>query len=624
MSVILCFFFSTCQHLKSRLTIPISPSRPASCGFASAGVMFKAMAKLTIAGGSAGRHRKATSTSGGGSGDVELLRGSRDFNDAAVATEVDIPGSLEEWSNTDAEDFNSDVFAATYYGDAGAQRITHLNNVLSTLRDKADVEMRENVLVNHALFVKVGTEIAGLRDTVGELRSLVQVSSDAVDALLLEAEKSKASEHGVSCGLKQNKSFKVNSEELRIDGVRATDVSTCEKLVHELEQHVWEKAPHALLDTVKRVEFFVEMVRAGRSVAGLAKQGLGKHISKKNKNSRKQHLPVTKTQTDEHPLSVALREEETRRQIRGKDDDNEKSREADDANETETYEDQSEKTSEPNENIIENTNATDDPVAVRLLLRAVEVSLKKAQTMLTAVVADSIADPVQRAAAVQALRDRFGNEGADSARKAVVAHAIKRAQKSRLDAETSERTLSISLLKEQSQVLVNGNTNSNAPYVPLRGVGFALSHCEDFFSAARSAVVEMSLIDEDEATDGGFAKEIINGLSTTAKLWARNNAFSGFTIVETDAFAECFAQRCLRTDETSDKILEGNSESIAESVSENDPSIRLSLDLLFAHMDALAAGVPSIGPRIRRRVCEKLFRSECENAGEAEEALRGM
>ena len=146
--------------------------------------------KRSMSGGSGARSR-APSSGEGSFGAGAGASGSRAPSDAdatrAHHLEVD-PASLEPWSAEDPETFDPDAFAATHYGDASEKRVRHLDGVLGALRDRAESEMRADVLANRGAFVRVSRTIARLRSRVDELGDLVAVSRDAVEALVADAE----------------------------------------------------------------------------------------------------------------------------------------------------------------------------------------------------------------------------------------------------------------------------------------------------------------------------------------------------------------------------------------------------------------------------------------------------
>ena len=146
--------------------------------------------KRSMSGGSGARSR-APSSGEGSFGAGAGASGSRAPSDAdatrAHHLEVD-PASLEPWSAEDPETFDPDAFAATHYGDASEKRVRHLDGVLGALRDRAESEMRADVLANRGAFVRVSRTIARLRSRVDELGDLVAVPRDAVEALVADAE----------------------------------------------------------------------------------------------------------------------------------------------------------------------------------------------------------------------------------------------------------------------------------------------------------------------------------------------------------------------------------------------------------------------------------------------------
>ena len=151
--------------------------------------MFKAMARsLSATGVVGGRHSK-TSSSGGesavGAGAPRSRHGSG--HQPALAS-LEVRDHLEPWMEEDPEDFDPDAFAATHYGDASEKRIRHLSGALGALRDRADAEMRHNVLAHRDAFVRVSREISRAQGRVAELRDLVAVPTNAVESLLHDSD----------------------------------------------------------------------------------------------------------------------------------------------------------------------------------------------------------------------------------------------------------------------------------------------------------------------------------------------------------------------------------------------------------------------------------------------------
>ena len=152
--------------------------------------MFKAMAKLNLA-ASVVKHRRAGSGAGGSRhGSVgDLSRAFEETTSVSSSPDLaDVPRSLEAWAEQDSEDFDAGAFATEHYGDAGERRVARLHAVLSALQEKAGDQMKQNVLDHHSAFVEVAREISRLTDTARALRDLAAVPSDAVDALLADAE----------------------------------------------------------------------------------------------------------------------------------------------------------------------------------------------------------------------------------------------------------------------------------------------------------------------------------------------------------------------------------------------------------------------------------------------------
>ena len=63
----------------------------------------------------------------------------------------------------------------------------HLRDQLSSLRDLAESEQRQNVFAHYESFIRVSREISRLQGQVGKLREMVQVPSDVVKTLVADA-----------------------------------------------------------------------------------------------------------------------------------------------------------------------------------------------------------------------------------------------------------------------------------------------------------------------------------------------------------------------------------------------------------------------------------------------------
>ena len=230
--------------------------------------MFKAMAKLNLA-ASVVKHRRAGSGAGGSrQGSAEDL--SRAFEETTSVSSspnlADVPRSLEEWAEQDSEDFDADAFAAEHYGDAGESRVARLHAVLGALQEQAGEQMKQNVLDHHSAFVEVAREISRLTDTVRALRDLAAVPSDAVDALLADAEADAADAKRARerKNAPEKKTFAYADDETRRERrpVRVSDAAEAARLAEELETLIARRAPHAALDAAKRAAFFAETLRA--------------------------------------------------------------------------------------------------------------------------------------------------------------------------------------------------------------------------------------------------------------------------------------------------------------------------------------------------------------------------
>ena len=261
--------------------------------------MFKAMAKLNL-GASVVKHRRAGSGAGGSkhgsAGDL-----SRAFEETTSVSSspdlADVPRSLEAWAEQDSEDFDAGAFATEHYGDAGERRVARLHAVLNALQEKAGDQMKQNVLDHHSAFVEVAREISRLTDTARALRDLAAVPSDAVDALLADAELGAAEAKRAKTKTKTNDGDVVRSASLASfaedetrrgpDGVRVSDAAAALKIQAELETLVAQRAPHAALDAAKRAAFFAETLRASAasSRGKAASEGDDEASSPKNEDA---------------------------------------------------------------------------------------------------------------------------------------------------------------------------------------------------------------------------------------------------------------------------------------------------------------------------------------------------
>ena len=133
--------------------------------------------------------------------------------------------------------------------------------------------MKQNVLDHHSAFVEVAREISRLTDTARALRDLAAVPSDAVDALLADAELGAAEAKRAMTKTNDGDvarrretaslaSFADDETKRGPDGVRVSDAAAALKIQAELETLVAQRAPHAALDAAKRATFFAETLRA--------------------------------------------------------------------------------------------------------------------------------------------------------------------------------------------------------------------------------------------------------------------------------------------------------------------------------------------------------------------------
>ena len=105
----------------------------------------------------------------------------------AAAAMPELGESLDPWTEDDPENFDLDGFAAEFYGDASERRMRHLRDQLSSLRDLAESEQRQNVFAHYESFIRVSREISMLQGQVGTLREMVKVPAEVVSTLLADA-----------------------------------------------------------------------------------------------------------------------------------------------------------------------------------------------------------------------------------------------------------------------------------------------------------------------------------------------------------------------------------------------------------------------------------------------------
>ena len=105
----------------------------------------------------------------------------------AAAAMPELGESLDPWTEDDPENFDLDGFAAEFYGDASERRMRHLRDQLSSLRDLAEFEQRQNVFAHYESFIRVSREISMLQGQVGTLREMVKVPAEVVSTLLADA-----------------------------------------------------------------------------------------------------------------------------------------------------------------------------------------------------------------------------------------------------------------------------------------------------------------------------------------------------------------------------------------------------------------------------------------------------
>ena len=550
--------------------------------------MFKAMAKLNL-GASVVKHRRAGSGAGGSkhgsAGDL-----SRAFEETTSVSSspdlADVPRSLEAWAEQDSEDFDAGAFATEHYGDAGERRVARLHAVLNALQEKAGDQMKQNVLDHHSAFVEVAREISRLTDTARALRDLAAVPSDAVDALLADAELGAAEAKRAKTKTKTNDGDVVRSASLASfaedetrrgpDGVRVSDAAAALKIQAELETLVAQRAPHAALDAAKRAAFFAETLRASAaSSRGKAASEGDDEASSPNdadaafsKNAFSKNNPAAARALLAAAASARRAATAMLAEI---------------AREEEPFD----------------TFDVGVPVSAREPTRAVSRETKNGDEGNAANVDRDVC--VSRRAAAVFVLARTDASGADAARRACVARAVASSRAVRTDAERAERAFSIETLSRSR------NLPAGYAYSP-GGPAFALAACEAFFGAAHALAAELAAAD---AADGSAS-------SATARLWSATAASVPFARDEADAFADALAARCLSFPDRRETRLDvhnadatpgARSDARARRVLAES---RIALDAFFAHADALAETAPAfLGAAARRRVCERAALKNC-------------
>ncbi len=519
--------------------------------------MFKAMAKLNLA-ASVVKHRRAGSGAGGSrQGSAEDL--SRAFEETTSVSSspnlADVPRSLEEWAEQDSEDFDADAFAAEHYGDAGESRVARLHAVLGALQEQAGEQMKQNVLDHHSAFVEVAREISRLTDTVRALRDLAAVPSDAVDALLADAEADAADAKRRSREKKnapEKKAFAYADDETRRgpDGVRVSDAAEAARLAEELETLVARRAPHAALDAAKRAAFFAETLRASvasyRAAESTSPSGDADAASERESDPAAARALLAAAASARR-AATAMLAEIARSPAQGSGG--------------------------------VGVGVPFVPIHNRSLERREEDDCDKN--------VDS-----RRAASILVL-SKTDASGADSARRACVARAVVLASAARRDAENAERAFSIENLARFAKL----------PRNALGGFAFALNACETFFGAAHALAAELASVD---AADTSAS-------SATARLWSATSATSPFAKDEADAFADALAARCLAypPDAPNGRLKKKNAagdEDARRALAES----RTALEVFFAHADAFAETSPAfLGAGVRRRVCDRATVKQC-------------
>lgn len=422
--------------------------------------MFKAMAKLNLA-ASVVKHRRAGSGAGGSrQGSAEDL--SRAFEETTSVSSspnlADVPRSLEEWAEQDSEDFDADAFAAEHYGDAGESRVARLHAVLGALQEQAGEQMKQNVLDHHSAFVEVAREISRLTDTVRALRDLAAVPSDAVDALLADAEADAADAKRRSREKKnapEKKAFAYADDETRRgpDGVRVSDAAEAARLAEELETLVARRAPHAALDAAKRAAFFAETLRASvasyRAAESTSPSGDADAASERDLRDPAAARALLAAAASARRAATAMLAEIARSPAQGS-----------------------------------------GGVGVGVPFVPED---------------DCDKNGSRRAASILVL-SKTDASGADSARRACVARAVVLASAARRDAENAERAFSIENLARFAKL----------PGYALGGFAFALNACETFFGAAHALAAELASVDDADTSASSATARLWSATSATS------------------------------------------------------------------------------------------------------------
>ena len=550
--------------------------------------MFKAMAKLNLA-ASVVKHRRAGSGAGGSrQGSAEDL--SRAFEETTSVSSspnlADVPRSLEEWAEQDSEDFDADAFAAEHYGDAGERRVARLHAVLNALQEKAGDQMKQNVLDHHSAFVEVAREISRLTDTARALRDLAAVPSDAVDALLADAELGAAEAKRAKTKTKTNDGDVVRSASLASfaedetrrgpDGVRVSDAAAALKIQAELETLVAQRAPHAALDAAKRAAFFAETLRASAASSRGKAASEGDDEASSPKNEDAAFSKNASSKSDPAAARALLTAAASARRAAT-------AMLAEIAREEEPFD----------------TFDVGVPVSAREPTRAVSRETKNGDEG-NAIKKNVSSVCVSRRAAAVFVLARTDASGADAARRACVARAVASSRAVRADADLAERAFSI-------ETLSRGNLPAGYAYSP-GGPAFALAACEAFFGAAHALAAELAAAD---AADGSAS-------SATARLWSATAASVPFARDEADAFADALAARCLSFPDRRETRLDAHNTDATPGAKSDARArrvlaeSRIALDAFFAHADALAETAPAfLGAAARRRVCERAALKNC-------------
>jgi len=414
--------------------------------------MFKAMARsLSATGVVGGRHSK-TSSSGGesavGAGAPRSRHGSG--HQPALAS-LEVRNHLEPWMEEDPEDFDPDAFAATHYGDASEKRIRHLSGALGALRDRADAEMRHNVLAHRDAFVRVSREISRAQGRVAELRDLVAVPTNAVESLLHDRDAGALAAAALDEDVARRDARRRAAAAAAANGVdgvgggvgvgrapaaaatttgggiRRVDARAAAELIERLEAFAAERDARALLDEIRRGD---------RALASL-------QSAEEAEEARR--AIETNNRTNDHD------EQEANDRSRAQNDDRSHARN--------------------DERMRSPSNST-----ARRVASALAAARRRAASTLSSAASDPNEDPAARLAAAVALASSTGRSA--GATRALIA--------------AREREM------DEATFAAKG-----------RGFGYALDVCEATFARARAAIADENVVravvetrDDDQARGG--------------------------------------------------------------------------------------------------------------------------